>query len=128
MLASLDIGWLWLMAAASLVVHCAAMAMWIPVRRFRIAYPFIMAGCGTATIVLGGRTGGFTVAEMLVLVSSALVGLTIGLVPLRKLFMASAHELSEGAAGEEYKVPFWRLAFCVAVVVAMLLASFVLTR
>lgn len=127
-LASLDIGWLWLMAAVSVVAHCTAMVIWIPVRRFRIAYPFIMVGCGIATIVLGWQARGFTVAQMLVLVSFALIGLTIGLLPLRKLFMASAYELSKGAPGGNHKVPFWRLAFCVGVVTIALLVSFVLTR
>lgn len=111
------------MAAVSLVVHCAAMAIWIPVRRFRIAYPVIMAGCGIATIVLGSRARGFTVAQMLVLVSFALIGLTIGLLPLRKQLMASTHQ-----PGEEYAVPNGRLAFCVVVVVTMLLVAFVLAR
>lgn len=128
MLASVAVGWLWLVAAVSVVVHCSAMAMWIPVRRFRITYPFVISGCALATIVLGRLARGFTVAEMLALVSSALIGLTIGLLPLRKEFMASMRESGAGTAAEEYKVPFWRLAFCVTAVVVMLLVSFALTR
>lgn len=127
MLASVAIGWLWLMAAAATVVHCSAMAKWIPRRKFRMVYPFIIVGCGIAAIALG-RGNELTPAAMLALYSFSLIGLTIGFFPSRKLLTMWTHEINEGVTREKYEWPRSHLVFCCACVVVMAVAATALTR
>ncbi len=126
-LASVAVYWLWLMAAAATVVHCSAMAIWIPLRKFRMMYPpvCVMGGAG---IVAAGRGEGFTLASMIVLYAFALIGLTIGLFPTRKLFTVYAHEINEGVTRERYDYPRWHIAFCIASAIIMMFAASALTR
>ncbi|WP_251060367.1 hypothetical protein [Streptomyces sp. ISL-100] len=127
MLASVATGWLWLMAAAATVIHCSAMAKWIPRRKFRMVYPFIITGCGIGTIAFG-QLRGFTLAAMIALYSFSLIGLTVGLFPSRKLFTMWAHELNEGVTRERYDFPRWHVPFSIFCVIVMLIAASVLTR
>ncbi|MDW4908963.1 hypothetical protein RB628_27400 [Streptomyces sp. ADMS] len=126
-LASLAVGWLWLMATAATVVHCSAMAKWIPLPKFRTVYPVIIVGCGIGAVAVG-RFRGFELTAMLALYAFALIGLTIGLLPSRKLFMTYAREIGEGVTREKYDIPSWQIVFCVFAVIAMLVAAFALTR
>ncbi|MFF3405884.1 hypothetical protein ACFYW8_06650 [Streptomyces sp. NPDC002742] len=126
MLSSVPIEWLWLLALAATVIHCSAMATWIPVRRFRVAYPFVMVGCGAGAVAVG--LSHFGPAAMLVMYAFTLIGLTIGLFPTRKLFMAYAHEIDNGVTPARFDHPRSHLVFCVVVVVALLFAGFALTR
>ncbi|MFC9744900.1 hypothetical protein [Streptomyces niveus] len=127
MLASVPAGWLWLMAAAATAVHVAALARWIPLRRFRAAYPLIIVGCGAGAVAYG-RTEGFTLAAMLAMYAFSLAGLTVGLFPTRKLFTAWALEMNSGVTRDRYDVPRSHIAFCVVCVSVMALAAFALTR
>ncbi|MDX3229209.1 hypothetical protein [Streptomyces sp. ME19-01-6] len=127
MLTSVATEWLWLMAVIALVIHCSAMARWVPVQKFWMVYPFIWVLCGTGAAALGVRRG-FALAEMLVMCSFALIGLTIGMFPTRKLFVRWAHESNTGATRERWDYPRSHLAFCVVSVIVMLLAAMLLTR
>ncbi|WP_151898320.1 hypothetical protein [Streptomyces sp. C8S0] len=92
MLASVAIEWLWLMAAAATVINCSAMGKWIPDQTFRVAYPLIVVGCGVGTIAIG-RAQHFSLAAMIALYASSLIGMTIGLFPSRKLITLYAVEV-----------------------------------
>ncbi|MFE9018055.1 hypothetical protein ACFYNL_05670 [Streptomyces sp. NPDC007808] len=127
MLASVATGWLWLLAAATTVIHCLVMAKWVPLRRFRLAYPVTIVGCGLGTLALG-QLRGLTLPALLTLYSFSLIGLTIGLLPSRKLLTKYAHELRQGTKRDSYDYPRRNIAFCVACVVATNVAAFVLTR
>ncbi|MCT9081440.1 hypothetical protein [Streptomyces fulvoviolaceus] len=127
MLASVATEWLWLMAATATVVHCGAMARWIPVQRFWRAYPFIWVLC-LAGMIAVGRSAGFSLAAMLVMYAFSLIGLTIGMFPSRKLFTRWSAEINAGETPEDYDYPRSHLTFCVVVVVVMLFAAFALTR
>ncbi|GAA2262481.1 hypothetical protein GCM10010232_62640 [Streptomyces amakusaensis] len=126
MLASVGTGWLWLMAGAATVVHVSAMALWIPDRKFRMAYPFITVLCG-ACMIMAGRAEGFSLATMLVAYAFALIGLTIGMLPSRKLATMWAREINAGVTRETYDLPRRHIVFCIGVVVVMLFAGSVLT-
>ncbi|MFE2595083.1 hypothetical protein ACWCOZ_12010 [Streptomyces sp. NPDC001840] len=126
MLASVPTVWLWLMAAAAIGVHSSAMALWIPLRKFRMGYPFIWILCGSGMLAVG-RAQGFTLASMLIVLSFALIGLTIGMFPTRRLFTVWAHEIDEGVTRERYDYPRSHLAFCAMSVVVMSFAAVVLT-
>ncbi|MFE9440994.1 hypothetical protein ACFYO2_18730 [Streptomyces sp. NPDC006602] len=127
MLTSVATEWLWLMAATATVVHCSAMARWIPVRRFWVAYPFIWVLC-LAGMIAVGQAQGFSLAAMLVGYAFALIGLTVGMFPSRKLFVGGTTEINEGETRETYDYPRSHLAFCVIITVLMLFAAFALTR
>ncbi|MFD3525786.1 hypothetical protein [Streptomyces sp. NPDC058653] len=127
MLAPVPTGWFWLLAAAVTVVHAAAMARWIPLRRFRYVYPCVIVACG-AGAVLYGRSDGYTLPSMLAMYAFSIAGLTIGLFPTRRLFTAWAREMNNGVTRERYDVPPAHIVFCVGSVVVMALAAFALTR
>lgn len=127
MLASAPTGWLWLMATAATAVHVAAMARWIPLRRFRIAYPLIIVACGAGAVAYG-RTEGFMLPAMLAMYAFSLVGLTLGLFPTRELFTTWALEMNSGVTRARYDVPRRHIVFCVVSVSLMALAAFALTR
>ncbi|MFJ6831993.1 hypothetical protein [Streptomyces sp. NPDC091209] len=127
MLASVSTEWLWLLAMAATVIHCSAMAKWIPVQKFWTVYPSIMVGCGTGAGAVGLRSG-FGLGAMLVLCAFALIGLTIGLFPTRKLLTAWAQEINNGVTRDRYDYPRSHVVFCIVVVVALLIAGFALTR
>ncbi|MFJ6699888.1 hypothetical protein ACIQM4_28040 [Streptomyces sp. NPDC091272] len=119
MLASVGVGWLWLLAAAALVLLCSAMAIWVPTRRFRLVNPFIWIAYG-AGLGITGWAQGWPPATTLVYYSFSLIGLTIGLFPSRKLFTASARE-NEGAAATV--IPRQHVVFSVVVVILMVVAA-----
>ncbi|MFG2359280.1 hypothetical protein [Streptomyces sp. NPDC048521] len=127
MLTSVATEWWWLLAVAALVIHCSAMATWIPVQKFWRAYPFIWVLCGTGAVAFG-EWRGFARADMLVLCSFALLGLTIGMYPTRKLFTVWAQEINKGVTRERYDYPRSHLVFCGASVLVMLGAAVLLTR
>ncbi len=127
MLASVTDGWLWLLAAAATVIHCSAMARWIPDRNFRVAYPVIVVGCGLGAMAIG-RVEGFSLAAMIALYASSLIGLTIGLFPSRKLITMYAVEVQRGVRREKYDFPLWHRLFWCVPVVGMTLAAFALTH
>jgi hypothetical protein len=126
-LASVATGWLLLMAATASVIHFSAMALWIPVRKFQVSYPFVMGGCGAAAAACG-QAQSFSLASILTMYTFALIGLTIGLLPSRKLFTTLAHDMADGVPHETYDYPRWYAVFCVASVVVVLLSGFALTR
>ncbi|MGY0065025.1 hypothetical protein ACWY4P_52820 [Streptomyces sp. LZ34] len=103
------------------------MARWIPVQKFWTVYPFIWVLCGAGAVAIGVRLG-FALAEMLIMCSFALIGLTIGMFPTRKLFAMWAHEINTGVTRERYDYPRSHLAFCGVSVIVMLLAAFLLAR
>ncbi|MGW6242566.1 hypothetical protein [Streptomyces roseolus] len=79
------------------------MAAWIPVRRLRIAYPFVIVCCGAVVAM--------TVDVRLYTLS--LLGLTIGLWPTRRLLTLWSHEINRGVTRERYDWPRSHLVFCV---------------
>ncbi|WP_240467979.1 hypothetical protein [Streptomyces dangxiongensis] len=127
MLTSVATQWLWLLAVTALVLHCSAMAKWIPVQRFWTVYPFIWVVCGTGGVAYGVWRG-FAVEDMLVVCSFALIGLTIGMYPTRKLFAEWAREINRGVTRERYDYPRSHLAFCGASVLVMSAAAILLAR
>jgi hypothetical protein len=126
-LASVASEWLWLMAATATVVHCSAMARWVPVQKFWMTYPFIWVLC-LAGMIAVGRALGFSLAAMLVGYAFALIGLTIGMFPTRRLFALWSAEINEGETRETYDYPRSHLVFCAVTVVVMLIAASALTR
>lgn len=127
MLSSVPIGWLWFMVVTATVINCLAMAIWIPSRQFRIKYPFGIVVCTIATIVFSVRVDGFAVANMLILCSFGLVGLTIGCFPTRKRFTIWAHELNQGVKRKKYDYPRSHITFLCACVVIMGFVAALLT-
>ncbi|WP_030787822.1 hypothetical protein [Streptomyces sp. NRRL S-920] len=128
MLASVDVRWLWLMAAAATVLHSSAMALWVPLRKFRLTYPWVWVVTGVVYLGLVGWAEGIAPGGLLVLYSFALTGLTIGLFPSRKLLTTYAREIDAGVARDTFGMPRRHVVFCVAVVIVMSMASFALTR
>ncbi|GGZ28029.1 hypothetical protein GCM10010387_21790 [Streptomyces inusitatus] len=127
MLTTVAMHWIWLMAAAATVIHCFAMAKWIPLPVVRTAYPLVIVGCGVLVIALGdGRE--LTSVEKLVLYPSSLIGLTVGLLPSRKLFTVWALELKEGVRRERFEYPRWHVPFAVGTTVVFIVLGFALTR
>ena len=127
MLTSPATEWPWLMAVIALVIHCSAMAKWVPIQKFWTVYPFIWVLCGIGAVAIGSSQG-FALTDMLVLCSFALVGLTIGLFPTRKLFVMWAHEVNKGVKQETYPYPRSHLAFCGVSVIVAVLAAFLLVH
>ncbi|MET8768078.1 hypothetical protein [Streptomyces sp. NPDC004658] len=127
MFTSVTTDWPWLLAVAALVIHCSAMAKWVPIQRFWAVYPFIWVVCGTGAVALGSWRR-FALGDMLVLCSFALIGLTIGLYPTRKLFTVWAQEINNGVTRERYDYPRSHLAFCAASVLVMLAAAVLLAH
>ncbi|MGW0818701.1 hypothetical protein ACWD00_36820 [Streptomyces viridiviolaceus] len=127
MLTSVPIGWLWLLAAASTVLSSCLLGSWIPFRKFRIAYPVIMVTGGVLLIVVC-RMNGFGLSEALVMYSCAHIGLTLGLLPQRKLFSEVLRRWRMGEPTAHIKVPRRHLAFLAVCVVGVSLAGFALTR
>jgi hypothetical protein len=103
-LASVATEWLWLMAVAATAVHCSAMAVWIPLRIVRLTYPPVIVGCGMGAVAYG-QSGGSTLASMLAMYAFALIGLTIGMFPTRKLFTMWAREIDRGVTRARYDYP-----------------------
>ncbi|GAA2388157.1 hypothetical protein GCM10010420_09180 [Streptomyces glaucosporus] len=127
MLTSLSIGWLWLLAAASTALSSGALGSWIPLRKFRIAYPVIMVACGVGLVAFC-RLNGFSPAEALVMYSSAHIGLTLGMLPMRKLFREGFERWRRGELTEPIEVPRRYLVFFAVSLVLVSLAGFALTR
>jgi hypothetical protein len=119
--------WLWLMAATATVVHCSAMARWIPAQKFWRVYPFIWVLC-LAGMIAVGQALGHSLAAMLVMYAFMLIGLTIGMFPTRKLFARWSTAIKAGETPEGYDYPRSHLTFCAVIVVLMLFAAFALTR
>ncbi|MFB6827538.1 hypothetical protein [Streptomyces hydrogenans] len=117
MIGTADGGW-WSAAAVITALHCSAMAAWIPVRRFRIVYPFAIVGCGAVVAP----------AVDVRLYALSLVGLTVGLWPTRKLLTLWSHEIGRGVTRERYDWPRSHLAFCVLCVTGGAIAASVLAR
>ncbi|MBL1082263.1 hypothetical protein JK359_09745 [Streptomyces actinomycinicus] len=65
---------------------------------------------------------------MLAVCSFALIGLTIGMYPTRKLFTEWAHEINQGETRERYDYPRTHLAFCGVSVLVMTAAAILLAR
>ncbi|GAA2227072.1 hypothetical protein GCM10010232_10810 [Streptomyces amakusaensis] len=127
MLTTVAMHWIWLMAAAATVIHCFAMAKWIPLPVVRTKYPLIIVGCGVLVIALGdGRE--LSSVEKLVLYSSTLIGLTVGLFPNRKLFTAWALEVKQGVRHARFEYPRGRVSFAVATTAAFIVLGVALTR
>ncbi|MEU8585794.1 hypothetical protein AB0C59_02090 [Streptomyces sp. NPDC048664] len=127
MLTSVAAEWPWILAITALVVHCSAMAKWIPLQRFQTAYPFIWVVCGVGAVAYGASRG-FPLERVLAVSSFALLGMTIGMYPTRRLFTAWAREIGRGETRERYDYPRSHLAFCVTSMLVMSLAAFLLTR
>ncbi|MCC3653725.1 hypothetical protein LIX60_20115 [Streptomyces sp. S07_1.15] len=127
MLASVPMGWLWLLAAASTVLSSCLLGSWIPLRQFRIAYPVTMVVGGAGLIVVC-RAQGIDLTGALVMYSCAHIGLTLGLLPQRKLFKEVYERWRRGEATDHLKAPRAHLAFLAVSVVGVLLAGFALTR
>ncbi|MFC0052919.1 hypothetical protein [Streptomyces actinomycinicus] len=127
MFTSVATEWPWLLAIAALVVHCSAMAKWVPIQRFWTVYPFIWVVCGTGAVAYG-QWRGFALENMLAVCSFALIGLTIGMYPTRKLFTEWAHEINQGETRERYDYPRTHLAFCGVSVLVMTAAAILLAR
>ncbi|GAA2636682.1 hypothetical protein [Streptomyces vastus] len=127
MLASVPIGWLWLLAAASTALSSFLLGSWIPLRKFRIAYPVIMV-VGGAVLVVVCRLKGIDLNAALVMYSFAHIGLTLGLLPQRKLFKEVLERWRRGETTDHIKIPRRHQVFLAVSVVAVLLAGFALTR
>ncbi|MEJ1196718.1 MULTISPECIES: hypothetical protein [unclassified Streptomyces] len=127
MLTSVPIAWLWLLAAASTALSSCLLGSWIPLRKFRIAYPVTMV-TGGAVLVVVCRFQGFGLAEALVMYSSAHIGLTLGLLPQRALFREVFERWREGEPTDHIKIPRGHQAFLALCVVGVLFAGFALTR
>ncbi|PWI11299.1 hypothetical protein DIZ27_07965 [Streptomyces sp. NWU339] len=127
MLTSVPTGWLWLLAAASTVLSSYVLGSWIPLRKFRIAYPVIMVTCG-AVLVVVCRLKGFSLAEALVMYSCAHISLPLGLLPQRKVLKEGHERWRRGEAVGPIEVPRRHAAFFAVCLVGVLFAGFALTR
>ncbi|MFE0812732.1 hypothetical protein ACFW4M_34905 [Streptomyces sp. NPDC058794] len=127
MLTSVPVAWLWLLAAASTALSSCLLGSWIPLRKFRIAYPLTMVTGGGLLIVVC-QLNGFGLSEALVMYSCAHIGLTLGMLPQRKLFREVLERWRRGEPTDHIKVPRGHLAFLVVTVVGVSLAGFALTR
>lgn len=127
MLASVPVGWLWLLAAASTALSSCLLGNMIPLRKFRIAYPVTMV-VGGAVLVVVCRANGIGLAGTLVMYSCAHIGLTLGMLPQRGLFKEVFERWRRGEATDHLKVPRRHQAFLAVCVVGVLLAGFALTR
>ncbi|WP_030547074.1 hypothetical protein [Streptomyces albus] len=127
MLASVPIAWLWLLAAASTVLSSCVLGSWIPFRKFRIGWPVTMVVVGAATLVTC-QAEGFGLAGGLVMHSFGQIGLTLGLLPQRKLFREVYERWRRGEPTEHIRVPRRHTAFLAVCFVGVSFAGFALTR
>lgn len=127
MLTSVPIGWLWLLAVASTALSSCTLGSWIPLRKFRIAYPVIMIVGGTVLVVVC-RLKGIDLAGALIMYSCAHIGLTLGLLPQRKLFKEVLERWRRGEATDHVQIPGRHQVFLAVCVIGVLLAGFALTR
>ncbi|MEG3628865.1 hypothetical protein [Streptomyces poriticola] len=127
MLTSVPIGWLWLLAAAATVLSSCVLGSWIPLRKFRIAYPVIMV-TGGAVLVLVCRVKGIDLTGALVMYACAHIGLTLGLLPQRRMFREVLERWRRGEPTDHLKAPRRHHVFLAVCVVGVSLAGFALTR
>ncbi|WP_432070775.1 hypothetical protein [Streptomyces sp. AA1529] len=127
MLTSIPVGWLWLLAAASLALSTWLLGSWIPLRKFRIAYPVVMTA-GGALLVTVCRWNDIGLGGALVMYACAHIGLTVGLLPQRTLFREILDRWRRGEPTHHLKAPPRHQLFLAASVVTVLLAGFALTR
>ncbi|MEU6286807.1 hypothetical protein [Streptomyces sp. NPDC046988] len=127
MLTSVPVVWLVLLAVAATALSSRLLGSWIPFRKFRIAYPVTMV-TGGVLLVLVCRLNGFGLSEALVMYSFAHIGLTLGLLPQRKLFREILERWRRGEPTEHLTPRGSHLAFLAVSVVGVLFAGFALTR
>ncbi|GHB74777.1 hypothetical protein GCM10010377_76520 [Streptomyces viridiviolaceus] len=127
MLTSVPIGWLWLLAVASTVLSSCTLGSWIPLRKFRIAYPMIMVVGGSVLVVVC-RLQGIDLSGALVMYSCAHIGLTLGLLPQRKLFKKVLERWRRGEPTDQVGIPRRHQVFLAVCLIGVLLAGFALTR
>ncbi|MFE1070616.1 hypothetical protein ACFW5W_05210 [Streptomyces sp. NPDC058783] len=127
MLTSVPVGWLWLLAVASTALSGCMLGSWIPLRKFRIAYPLIMV-VGGAGLIGVCRLKGMDLTAALVMYSCAHIGLTLGLLPQRRLFREVSERWREGGFTGQVDVPRRYQVFFAVCLVGVLLAGFALTR
>ncbi|MFG3153125.1 hypothetical protein ACGF7W_13935 [Streptomyces sp. NPDC048219] len=127
MLTSVPIGWLWLLAAAATALSSCALGSWIPLRGFRIAFPTVMV-VGGAFLVVVCRSQGIGLAGALVMYACAHIGLTLGLLPQRRMFAEILERWRRGEATDHIRPPRRHLAFFAVCLVGVLFAGFALTR
>ncbi|MBD0423764.1 hypothetical protein H0H10_32185 [Streptomyces sp. TRM S81-3] len=127
MLTSVPVGWLWLLAMASTALSSCTLGSWIPLRKFRIAYPVIMV-VGGGVLLLVCRLNGIDVTGALVMYSCAHIGLTLGLLPQRQLFKEVLERWRRGEPTDHIKVPRRHQVFFGVCLIGVLLVGFALTR
>ncbi|MDT0343491.1 hypothetical protein [Streptomyces litchfieldiae] len=117
-----------LMTVAATALACTAAGAWIPNRTFRTRFPVVLAA-GAAGVTVAGEMNGHPVTSMLVVWSFLLVGLTVGMFPLRTWLTRLAHENRKGVRRDthDWDIPRWRVAFCVIFASLMALAGAALT-
>ncbi|MFV0134409.1 hypothetical protein ACLGIH_14395 [Streptomyces sp. HMX87] len=127
MLTSVPLAGLLLLAAAATALSSCVLGSWIPFRPFRIAYPVTMVTLG-AVLVVVCRLQGFGLAEALVMYSCAHIGLTLGLLPQRRLFREVLELWRRGEPTHHLKARAGHQVFLAVCVVGVLFAGFALTR
>lgn len=127
MLASVPLGWLWLAAIGSLVLSSCLLGSWIPLRKFRIAYPAIMVAL-SAPLYLVCKIKGMDLSSMLVLYTSAHLALTIGILPQRKQFREVFDRWRNGEEHPDVTIPTWHMVFFGTSLVVVSLGGIVLTQ
>ncbi|MFF8776667.1 hypothetical protein ACF07W_05310 [Streptomyces sp. NPDC015140] len=127
MLTSVPVVWLVLLAVAATALSSRLLGSWIPFRKFRIAYPVTMV-TGGVLLVLVCRLNGFGLSEALVMYSCAHIGLTLGMLPQRKLFREILERWRRGEPTEHLTPRGSHLALLAVSVVGVLFAGFALTR
>ncbi|MET9776770.1 hypothetical protein ABZ023_21315 [Streptomyces sp. NPDC006367] len=127
MLTSVPIGWLWLLAAASVTLSSCVMGSWIPLRGFRIVFPTVMV-VGCLLLIVVCRAEGIGLAGALVMYSCAHIALVLGLLPQRKMFKDILERWRRGEATDHIRPPRRHLAFFAVCTVVVLFAGFALTR
>ncbi|MFI9201211.1 hypothetical protein [Streptomyces sp. NPDC053048] len=128
MLALLPLPHLLLMAAVSTVVFCLAIDRWTKTRKLTVVL-FVLCVGGCLGMIAVGRLQyqHWNARQMLVLYSFALIGLTIGLFPSRKLFLKYGDELRRGVKRDTYEYPARYQVVLYVSVVVMCLMAFILS-
>ncbi|MFI1965440.1 hypothetical protein ACH429_15225 [Streptomyces pathocidini] len=127
MLAQLPLSYLLLIATAATLTFCLYMDRWLKVRKLAVAFLVISPACCLGMVIAGGlQYQQWSLKQMLIMYSFTWIGITIGLVPPRRLVLEYLEEFQQGVKREKYEFPRWQsMVLCISTTV-MIVVGFVL--
>lgn len=129
MLARLPLPYLLLMAGVATFIFCLYMDRWLKIPKMTAMFFVISVGCCIGMIIVGGlQYRPWSPEQMLVAYSFGLIGLTVGLIPIRKPVLEFHEEWRRGVRREKYEYSKWCAMAPVVSVTVMGFLGFILAR